>query len=753
MNARALSWGLLTAGTLACLSLLAGPALWQPNEYLLVGAGDGLTPYYAHEWQWRHGGGAWFRGLGYPQGIHSQMILFPLLDGIGNLWKAWGDPAPFTVAMVNLFALLPFIPAAWAAYVLLGRAGVSGALRLAGAWLMIFLSSHVLRIAGHYNLTWAFFIPVCWLLLAGLSEGRSPVLQLLGYGLLSLLAGLAHPYYLLIGAFFGAAYLFLNGWMSDQWEKDKPLLLLAGLAFSLPGLAVWAWRGLTWQGASDFLPVPYGFTAYRTGIEGFLLPAEGPLFEWIQAWLPFPLRRFGIEGRHYIGLSGSLLLLHYLWGAWRRGSTLPPLLRDGLRAGLLLLLPATAIPLRWFPDALAWLGPLAQFRAPGRLGWALYFPLMLLVFWHLHRLLRESGRPWLLRGAALALLLLWGAEAFWQGAQQRAYLTRQPARSLSVAASDLPAWLAGRGRSPADFQAMLVLPYFHFGSEKFHRLEWGVIHAGLVWSAQSGLPLCDFLAARAPLSQALRSVQLAGSFLLPKPLLEEFPDDRPLLLCWKPEGLAEGERQLVAAAEPLGAWEGFEWGQVRPSGLAAQGRALRAASLAGNCPGTERAVWLDAFGDSPLAPGGQMWQPKAGVKKAEIARCALPPGQDSLELSAWVLLDRSQAGMPHLELLLRDGTGSWGERTVWTGETLDIDREFAIFRCRFPVPQGSDSLRLRFRDRGCPLDNLLICAAGDTLCLEEPASGRRWVNNWLIAPPAPPGGDMHTVSPRTSLVK
>jgi hypothetical protein len=110
---------------------------------------------------------------------------------------------------------------------------------------------------------------------------------------------------------------------------------------------------------------------------------------------------------------------------------------------------------------------------------------------------------------------------------------------------------------PADFQAVIALPYTHIGSEKIWLLknaeqDWTQV---LSWRVcvQTGLPLVNVMMSRTSWKQTFDQVRLGGGPLTHKPILET-GDDRPfLVLVMEQNPITDPDTKwILAASEKIG---------------------------------------------------------------------------------------------------------------------------------------------------------------------------------------------------------
>ncbi|MEM6264355.1 MAG: hypothetical protein AAGI38_17710 [Bacteroidota bacterium] len=557
----------LMIGCLGGLYLVFGPVLLQPNDYLLGAGGDGLKTYYSSIFFVKYVEGFTHHGLGYPFGNHSLYadlnpllsIIFRWLDGIVGV-------SPYIVGLTNLTIIVSFFPAVWLMFLILRRTKLPVWWSVVFSLIIIFLTPHTHRFTGYYALSYVFFIPLMWYVLLRMEEGR--YYRWLGAYIGSVvILSFAHPYYFLIGIGFLLSWLLIKAIQSPAYfAKHKKQLLITVLLSFLPAIFLKSWEWTTTETPTDFIKTPYGFFEYLTGLEGIFLPSGGYVFELIQN-LKSNFVPAEMEGRHYVGLPGLLFLGFFLLNFVNkirrkqfrriRYPIIPNTLRPALFASILLLIPASGVLFKLMPFLADWLGFVRQFRSPGRLGWPFYHTYMVLCVWTLYTLfrsLRIRQRKLMGWGLVTVCIVGWLVAAHGNFTPRRNhFLKNRISNKCPEFRSDYLGILTQNGYGPQDFQALLMLPYFHVGSEKISISNWYGSFHGMSISKNTGLPLLNNYVARAPLTSALQSIQLVADPLIPKVLPEKLPSSNPILLVYekKKTDFRPMEQLLIKRSKPL----------------------------------------------------------------------------------------------------------------------------------------------------------------------------------------------------------
>ncbi|MEM7659082.1 MAG: hypothetical protein AAF399_23370, partial [Bacteroidota bacterium] len=650
-----------------------------------------------------------------------------------------------------------FFPASWLTYSILRKSLLPSSWAIIASLLITFFSPQILRITGYYGLAYPCFVPLLWYaLLIAMEEGKVAKGWLI-YGVGTVCFGLLHPYYAMIGAAFLPLYLFVR-WL--QYRKEgflSPLLVLGGLLAAIgPGMLLRTWELLTSRGSRDVVEYPYGFLEYIAGFETIFVPQLEPLRS---VWdTIIPLRKIGLEGNAHVGLVGLIILFALLWRMgqhirdkkfgriWR--PVLPQSLQTSLWVAGLILIPAMAHPFQWFPGLLEWLGPLQQFRAIGRLAWVFHQIYLVFCVWYVYalfRILKKKGLKQLGGGlVALGIISVLVNIAILNESQQRE-LGNNHKRNFLMAQLDVPSLLEESGRQAADFQAIIALPYFHFGSEKILAEDWPATELALTTALQTGLPMCNNRSARASLSETLANMQLVSHPLIPKELPTSFPDERPLLLLyWHGAAFSPGEKWLVKRATSIveterlvfaelplsafedqqaSAWQTFE---ERKDQLWKEGETLLSKR--------SRSVLFDSFGDDPFQLGQQ-------TQHAEKDRVLLFDGRIPTrwpnmisEVSFWVQINAKTNYLGHAFVEIREESGQVvNTHRYHLPFTKDVQQDWVKCTFTLKVPDNQHRIILWADDPRLTIDNLLIRPNTVDVYLPGADSSHMLLNNYFLS--------------------
>ena len=530
---------------------------WRLPDYFTLGQqkfiepwGDGYKAYHAifyhveHDSTYSH-----FEGMNYPYGEHVVPgACQPLLSNTLKILAGLGlDLQPYHPDLLHYFLLLGFLLCAIFLYLIFTRLGLppwySGLVAIG----ITFLAPQMDRFGAHFGLAHPELLPiVCYFLLRWHEEQHWK--WSLGLGLVVWAYSLVHFYYFAILGFAIAGWVGVRWLARKDWAKTAAYFMHGFFMLGLPLLFFFLWM-LYPDPVTDRNPVPWGFFNYRSRLSGIFTDLAQPHWQWIDKQL-VTVHRPDMEAKAYIGIIATAFVLVMIvqvvrWVAkkwtWPQENEQEKYLKYQLISGVLILLFALGLPfiLPYGEKLLKYTGPIQQFRSIGRFAWVFYYAVNISAFYYLYRWAssrtKQVHRIGLL---ALPLLLL-----FFEGYHYNF--------SKDLALDKLENWEAGEYFTdwPIDYsqyQACVPVPYFNIGSDNFWWAAKGWIsQKPHTLSLQTGLPLTSAMLTRTSLSQTLNQLQLVTEpYRLPK-ILEDYPNDKPLLLFWDNERVQEyGNRFL-----------------------------------------------------------------------------------------------------------------------------------------------------------------------------------------------------------------
>ncbi len=526
---------LLILGVFAlCISLFHAPLIQNLNSTLLGDNTDGIKNYFTPLYHINYAQSAsTFSGMNYPYGDqvvfsdNQPTISIPLY----YLAKIFPQIKQHVVGIMNGFMLISVLITAFLLFKILqfyeSEAGIKEALF---AILVALLSPQLLRMGGHYALSYGFAIPlVWWRLLCFFKTPR--LLNSLYIGLAILFLGGIHLYYIaLTGGLVILFHLFIQFASPVNWASIKQLLLHVFIQVFAPIGLLMGWIKLTELGAHR-TQNPLGFLENTAFLESVFLPIGMPL-EWkFKTFLN--IRPVPWEGLAYVGLFASFFclvavpLLFFFRKKLRFNKALgikQKTLLAGLISALVLLAYAFGFPFYYDMEyLLPFIGPLKQFRGIGRFAWVFFYVINIAAFVSCAVLFRKHR--WVLWIPIVVL-----ANDVWAFHEKPFYQQNQSS-VFSHQFNPQSHWT--NSINPGDFQAILPLPFYHTGSEYLLIESQGnILKQSMEASIATGLPLLAVQMSRTDISQTLQLVSLVLEPLSIPLLLEDLPNTKPLLLMY-----------------------------------------------------------------------------------------------------------------------------------------------------------------------------------------------------------------------------
>ena len=549
---------LLLAISIVVLFIFYSDLLLSPNSYFFGPAdADSLKNYFTFSYYLKYDSGFMFSGMNYPYGevnifTDNQPIVSYTLNLIDDYVVSISD---FGVGIINYFIFLSIVLAIQIMYRVLRRFEVGHIWAIVSSLLIVFLSPQLERTVPHITLSYMVFIPAAWLLTLKILTGKVKPLHLILINLLVFIATFIHIYYffILLSLIWSIAVFDLF-FSSKKWQNNLILIgstLVTALAIVIIIKAI--------DQVNDRPEQPWGVDFYKSYFSLIFLPQIPPLLHELQP--VFNYRRYPFEGISYVGLLGIPTLFYLLF---KLGSNLikksrikfftDNQLNASIVGGFIILAVGMGKVHDIIPDSLLDLiTPLKQIRSLGRFSWAFFYVFTAVIaisswkiFYHLYTVGKKNG-AWIFAG----VVLLFG---FFDSFFNVSYVSSFSGHRNRILIEDqsFPRnKVNSRNFNIDDYQAIMVLPYVHVGSEKFSKITHGpVMNAAFEWSYKTGLPILNVMMSRTSLSQSLKNLQLLGSDYIEKPILKDL-NAKSLLLITKGEVTLEQEKRLIDAANQL----------------------------------------------------------------------------------------------------------------------------------------------------------------------------------------------------------
>jgi len=657
-----------------------GPMMVHPNDYYFASGGDGIRNYYSVAYYVKYDHGIHFTGMNYPYGDHvmycdNQFPVAFLLRFINHTFFDVGDSA---VAIINYILLFSFLLSALFIFLILEKFQVSAWFSIPASIAITFLSPQVQRLSGQYSLAYLFFIPMFIYLIIRFLESQKKIKWAAIFTIVLLFFSLVHLYYLALSlsfiisfAFFLLIYELIKG---RRFLKNAVFLIIPGI---LSAVIVGAFLFFT-DPITDRIKIPWGFFESYATDESIFKP---PAWSYLKMLGLHGMISKTQQGYAYIGLVADLAILLYVIGILlaiikkkivaKIFPPIPSFLMVAVWASVPVLLFSMCLPWRWGLEHYSEHFPfIRQFRALDRFAYVFYYVISIFaayLFFSLIRTLIRSNKKMLAALTSLLIFILWFFDSLYNiKTITDSYQYNNYAREYFSDDNYLQ-WLRERGYTPADFQAVIALPFFHIGSEKIWIDNAVSIYASTWASLNTGLPIAGSYLGRTSLSETINLVQLTADSLIEKQLLSELKNDKPFLLVTTQESLTDYEKMLISKSVFICKKGGYSIYKLPLSAFAASYARAREIfnhrndSLIFHPGGFYTSKSEEAIVMKNYSLQGSFLQ---GVQKSDSGRMHLfngkvPQARDSMrfEVSVWIKLSTENYATPDLHFFEFDSSG------------------------------------------------------------------------------------------------
>ena len=299
----------LGAGLLILIAIF-GKVIVNPNSYLFSTSGDAVKSYYNFSYYLKYDEGIVHNGINYPYGDHLQYInshplYAQMIKGLDRIYPL-ADKGVGILNLSMIFSLLFAIPFI---YLILRKFSLPPWYAAVVSLFILFLSPQVDRLGGHFEMVYAFFIPLFWYLLIRWHEASKKLWWTVLLLLTALVGGFTSAYYAAFLAIFPMAIFLVQLWnhrknLKGYMAEGLHLLLIA----ILPLLIVRGFVGMT-DWVDDRPDNPWGFFIFHSNLFSIFLPPGSKLPELTRGIIDMSYKW---EGRAYVGLPATLLTLSFL---------------------------------------------------------------------------------------------------------------------------------------------------------------------------------------------------------------------------------------------------------------------------------------------------------------------------------------------------------------------------------------------------------------------------------------------------------
>ena len=476
--------------------------------------------------------------MNYPYGEHftftgeNVYISFPLklIKNIGL-----GDYSAYILLIMNLHVLLSFLLCALFLYLLFRELKISTWVACLAAIAITFLSPQIMRMWGHLTLIYMFILPAMLYFFYKIYQ-KQQFGYAIGLGILTFWASMVHAYYFLFFFIFNVlfwSYLFIV--RKKENLAPKRMFYLICIQIVAPAILFFL---LTNIGITDHdrTKIPFGFYAYKGWWETTFVPQSyWSALNWSES-----LEKVRAS---YIGTSAVImfiiLVVNFCIKLVRRRFTELLKVTDNQIMNLffwisfITLLFSYGYPMLFFETRnFVFLGPLAQIRDLSRYQWLFFYLINIITVYYVYHFVKEKiSKKWLQFLLAALVFCAYAFEVYNFNRYCTEHFNKEcPEMTDYNNTLEMNQWVQEIDTIP--FQSMLVLPFFHVGSEHI----WiedpsGILRKVIYVSMKTGIPMHNCCSSRTSLSKTYNNVPF---YWLPPvdgyPVLKDMYPEKPILL-------------------------------------------------------------------------------------------------------------------------------------------------------------------------------------------------------------------------------
>ena len=681
---------LIVIGTIISI-VLFNPVLKNPNSYLFSLDGDAAKSYYNFSYYLNYDSGLKHDGINYPYGDHLQYInshplYVNILKFIDNNIVSISNYGPGILNLSMIFSLvlaLPFL------FLILRRFALPIWYSVVVSLIILYLSPQFDRIHGHFEMVYAFFIPMFWYLLIRYKEAKKPLLWAIVLITSGLIGGFTSAYYAALYTLLVLAVLFVEIWNNRMNLKEYKLQGLYLFLIAIAPIVIVKGLVTITDWVDDRPDNPWGFFIFHSNISSIFLPSASPL----KSILGDPsFMNYQWEGRSYVGLPATILAISIFIGGFYSLFTKDKFsvkrffpnkkLNVFLAASVIVLLFSMCFPFKYgFAFLKDWIPPLKQFRALGRFSWIFYY---IFTVYTAHYIYLQFKRLRIGKKGFSAFILIVFFLGYWSidagvniKRSTRGLLNRN--ELFESSSDDYLKMLDKAEINPDDYQAIFFLPYANTcGDKLLFENGMNAFSQAMKCSYHTGIPLIQSFSPRLSFTHALSSIQMLGDPAIVKSRLEDM-NEKPILLLSTNEKLTLQEEWMLKNSKKLHTYQNIRLSEFDLSSFENSNNEWKENALSkietmeseeGFRSDTLKSMIIhkdfEDLKDSHVVfnGGGALYQ-KEGTHVLLSNEDIRGLAGGEYELSFWLFVDTRTHNMPEVIFYKQDKDGNQLERKKW----------------------------------------------------------------------------------------
>jgi len=544
--------------------LCFGRIFYCPNDMTFAFGGDALFLYFNTTFHTCHGSGYMLESMNYPFG---ESIFMTDAQGSLSILMSWLndfgiDTCTYSIGIINGLILYLIPLCAVFLFLILRRYKLNIYYSIIVSIAIALLAPQTYRIVSHYGLSYPFYIPmnIYWVL-RKFDLKRWEWKDVL-FASVAAFFYLNNPYVGFAGLMFVPIITLIKAIITN--ERKSFFLQYFGLTASIIA------SGYAIIKLSDpfinRIKEQGGFFYYDVTLNGLFTSKYG-FTSKLASKLHIPAA--GFENTVNFGvvpLMGALTAFGFLIYFLRKKKPIQISYPDSdfkyilLGALLLGIIACNGIIPSFLEEYIKNnLSSLLLFKATGRFIWLAYFSVAIWMTWWLHQI----AFKYFDRSKAFIILSLISTIWMWESYNGLKHYNRDMSKhgNMFKRSTNWKKYLDQNNINPEDYQAILALPIMQGWASKLTTpLHWRSQYESTTMSLTSGLPLVDGMLSRMSLDHAMNIVQLGSHPLIYKELVDQFPDERPILVMdmSEKESLLPNENYLLERSTPLTKYQFFD---------------------------------------------------------------------------------------------------------------------------------------------------------------------------------------------------
>lgn len=537
-----------------------GNILQSPNNYMFSYYSDAVKNYANFKYHIQYDSSfTSYDGVFYPYG--ESIIFTDIHPALASFYKLLSFVFPsigyYSVGIINLQILLSIIITSIVLFFVFVKLKVSEFTSVFGAFAITVLSSHILLLNyGHWALSYAWSLPLAWLLLIIFLEKDKKLKWSIFIAINTFLWFLTHGYQGLTTLLFTAS-VFLMLLINNL--KDKPKLILYAKHFVIQvvvPVGVYFVLTIVLDNHPERINMPFT-TAYTSDVN-FILTSNysflKPLYYFFNDFT-IANKSWSVIG-NYVGFTTLVILFVFLIKYTKYKYIVK---KDGFNlfipASLIILAYSFGMPFKYNLEfVLEFIPKIKQFTGLGRFAWVFYFVITVFGFYFIDKVIKQRYLKYSLVFLAAFVMSL-------EGGAYHAHISRTINNPNILKQESVP--VVYKELTTIDvskYQAVIILPFFiNYGNPYSTNYETGKsFYLYSVIPSFTGLPTLNATLSRPPLDEERKLMQFFSPNNYNKEIENDFKSDKPFLVLHTKEKLPPREIEFLNKCTKLKSTKNYD---------------------------------------------------------------------------------------------------------------------------------------------------------------------------------------------------